>query len=153
MKRVNLLLLLCVLSILIYAEDKKKFGESITIKEISPVSKILEKPEEFVAKKILVEGRIIDVCEDKGCWLEISSDKKFQTLKCYGKQNGISFPADIKGKKAKIQGEIYKVELTKEKAIEYFKHQAEHKKEEFDSTKITGPTTLYFLKVFGAEIE
>lgn len=136
-----------------YAGDKKKFGGSITLNEKTQVSKIFENPETFVGKKVLVEGRIVDLCEDKGCWIEISSDKKFQFLKCYGKQNGISFPAEIKGKKAKIEGEIYKVELTKEKAIDYFKHQAEHKKEEFDSTKITGPVTLYFLKVNAAEVE
>lgn len=47
---------------------------------------------------------------------------------------------------ARAEGNIYKIEFNEKDALAYFKHMAEEKGEPFDSSSVTGPTTIYQLK-------
>jgi len=154
MKSVIYILLSCLLlNISLLADDAKKFGKEITLKEKTSISKILANPKNFVGKKVLVEGTIVDVCSKRGCWMEIASDKEFQKIKIKVKDGEIVFPMESKGKSALVEGEVYEIKLTKEEAIEFGKHEAEEKGTKFDPGTIKGPVTLYQIKGFGALIK
>ena len=151
----SLPLLMIVLFVLFgcQPEQTKKFGAEITLKEKIKVSEILSKPEEYVGKKVLVEGTVVDVCKKAGCWMEIASDAPNQKIKIKVKDGDIVFPVEAKGKSALVEGVVYSIELNEEEAIEYFKHMAEDAGKEYDSTSITGPMTIYQIKGLGAEIK
>jgi len=87
-----------------------------------------------------------------GCWMELKSDDGDRMIKVKVKDGEIVFPVEAKGSTALVEGKVYKIELTKEKAIEHFEHVAEEKGEKFDPSSITGPMTIYQIKGLGAEI-
>ncbi|MCL4279076.1 MAG: DUF4920 domain-containing protein, partial [Ignavibacteriaceae bacterium] len=99
------------------------------------------------------EGEVLDVCPNMGCWMEIKSDVEGEKIKVKVKDGDIVFPVEAKGKTALVEGTIYKIELTQEKAIEHFEHIAEEKGETFDPSTITGPMTIYQIKGLGAVIQ
>lgn len=138
--------------LLALSDDKDKYGKEITLEEKTNISDILADPENFIDKTVLVEGEILDVCPMMGCWIELKSDSKNSKIKVKVKDGEIVFPKEAKGKMAKVEGTVYKIELTKEKAIEFYSHEAEETGNEFDPATITGPVTLYQIKGLGAEI-
>jgi len=129
-----------------------KYGKEISLKEKTSISKILEQPEEYVGKTVLVEGEILEVCAMAGCWMELKSDVENQKVKIKVKDGDIVFPVEAKGKSALVEGTVYKIELSKEEAIEYYQHVAEEQGTSFDEASVTGPLTLYQIKGIGAEI-
>lgn len=132
--------------------ESDKYGTALSINEASKVSAILSEPESYLGKKVLIEGPVLEVCAKQGCWLEIASDQAEQKIKVKVNDGEIVFPMTAKGKIAKVEGEVYKIELSLEEAVGYQKHVAEEQGVAFDSTSVTGPMTIYQIKGLGAEI-
>jgi len=89
------------------AQNIIKFGNKITIKEETKVSDVLKEPKKYLEKNILVEGTILNVSAKDGCWLKVSSDKKYQTFIIKANKDEMSFPLDSVGKKVRAEGKIY----------------------------------------------
>lgn len=83
---------------------EKKYGKEITLKEKTSVSTILTSPEKFEGKTVLVEGKILNVCQKKGCWIEVAGVKKGEKIKV--KDGEIVFPKNSKGKTALVEGVV-----------------------------------------------
>jgi hypothetical protein len=135
-----------------HAVDEKKYGKEISSKEETKISAILENPSDYMNKKVLIKGEVIDVCKKAGCWMEISSDKKDQKIKVKVKDGEIVFPLEAIGKQALVEGEVYAIELDEEEAKEYFEHLAEDAGKEFDESTVKGPVTIYQIRGIGAKI-
>lgn len=146
-----ILLIIIITSLTVFAQTEK-LGKEITLKEKTSISKILDAPEEFVGKDVLVEGEILDVCSKAGCWMELKSDAENQRIKIKVKDGDIVFPIEAKGKTAIVEGTVYKIDLTKEEALNYYEHVAEEQGVAFDPSTVTGPVTIYQIKGLGAEI-
>ena len=144
--------ILLLISVAVYSQSDK-YGKEISLTEKTSISKILAEPEEYVGKTVLVEGEILDVCAMAGCWMELKSDAENQKIKIKVKDGDIVFPVEAKGKDALVEGTVYKIELTKEEAVDYYKHVAEEQGTEFDDAAVTGPVTIYQIKGIGAEIK
>lgn len=144
-------LLLCV-GVISSQSDEAQLGAKITLDEKTKISDILTDPESYLDKTVLIEGEVLEVCPMMGCWMEIKSDDGEGMIKVKVKDGDIVFPVEAKGKTALVEGTVYKIELTQEKAIEHFEHVAEEKGEKFDSLSVTGPMTIYQIKGLGAEI-
>jgi hypothetical protein len=132
--------------------EEIKLGGEITLTEKTNISDILADPDAYLDQTVLVEGEILDVCPMMGCWMEIKSDDGEEMIKVKVKDGEIVFPMEAKGKTALVEGTVYKLELTQEKAIQHFEHVAEEKGEKFDPSTITGPMTIYQIKGLGATI-
>lgn len=135
------------------AQDWKTFGKDLTLKDTTLISTILSNPDAFVGQKVLVEGRVVDVCKKRGCWMELASDKEFQSIRVKVNDGEIVFPLEAKGRLALVEGIVEKLEISKEQLIKAMKHHAEEQGEPFDSTKITEGKTIYRLKGLGAKIQ
>lgn len=129
------------------------YGAELTLTEKTSISSILEDPESYLDKTVLIEGEVLDVCPMMGCWMEIKSDDGEGMIKVKVKDGDMVFPVEAKGKTAIVEGKVYKIELTQEKAIEHYEHIAEEKGETFDPSTITGPMTIYQIKGLGAVIQ
>lgn len=101
--------ILLVASMVLFAGDSQKYGKEITLKETTKISTILEKPDSYDGKKVLVEGTVIGVCETRGCWIEISGDQPYEKIKVKVNDGEIVFPMEAKGKKAVVEGEVYSI--------------------------------------------
>ena len=136
-----------------FAGDGNKYGKELSSKEKTKISAILANPKNFVGKKVQVEGNVVGVCEKRGCWIELASDKPFQKIKIKVKDGEIVFPMEDKGKKAVVEGEVYEIKLTKEQALASAENEAKEHGKKFDPASITGPVTLYQIKGLGAVIK
>jgi len=152
LKLIVLVLFFSIGTILAQTEEAN-LGAEITLAEKTKISDILADPEAYLDQTVLVEGEILDVCPMMGCWMELKSDDGEGMIKVKVKDGEIVYPVEAKGSTALVEGKVYKIELTQEKAIEHFEHVAEEKGEMFDPTTITGPMTIYQIKGFGAVIE
>lgn len=133
-------------------KDSKKYGSEITLDKKEKISTILATPEEYVGKKVKVEGLVTDVCAMRGCWIELASDKQGESIKVKVVDGEIVFPMESKGHKALVEGEIQKIELTLEETVGWMEHLAEEKGEKFDPSSVTEAKTIYRIKGIGAEI-
>lgn len=150
--KTKLLILFFAFSISLYA-GVKKYGKKISLKEKTKISTIIENPEKYDGKRILIEGKIVDVCETRGCWIKIAGEKDFQSIKFKVEDGVIIFPLDSKGKKILAEGVFSVTKLTKEELIESAKEIAKENNEQFDSTKITSGKTVIKILGEGAEIK
>jgi hypothetical protein len=143
-----------ITSTCLFADDTKGkvYGEGVSIEKVTKISDLLAEPDKYIGQKVAVEGRIVDVCKKRGCWMEIASDKEFQTIRVKVNDGEIVFPLTAKGKPAKVEGILEKFELTKEQTIQRLKHHAEEQGEPFDSTSVTEGMNYYQLKGIGAVI-
>lgn len=130
-KYIALLLVLLFAAFMLFPAEGEKYGQDITLKDHTKISEILEKPETFEGKKVLVEGTVVNVCEMRGCWIEISSDKEFETIRVKVNDGEIVFPMEAKGKKAVVEGEVYSIEIES-------KESCSHKEGEGESCQAAG---------------
>lgn len=128
------------------------YGEPVTLTKLTPVSDILDNPSEYLGESVLVEGTIVEVCEMKGCWMDIASDREFEKIQVKVDDGVIVFPLTARGHQARIEGVVEVLELTEEEAVEQGQHMAEERGEEFDPSTITGPQTTYRIRGVGAII-
>lgn len=132
----------------------KAYGKPLTLKEKTPISKILADPHAYSGKRVQVEGTIVEVCEERGCWINIASDKPFEKIRFKVEDGVIVFPLDAKGKKAIAEGVLTVTHLTKEQALAQAKemHKERGTMAKFDSTKYLKGVTDIQIKGEGARV-
>ncbi len=130
-----------------------KLGDALTLSEITKVSEINKHPEQYVGKRVLIEGLIINVCATRGCWMDIASDVPFEKIQIKVVDGEIVFPMEAKGKTALVEGIAEELKLSKEQAISMGKHRAEEQGASFDPASITGPVSYVRVRGLGAVIK
>jgi hypothetical protein len=131
----------------------KKYGKKITLKEPTKISDILANPEQYADKRVLVEGSVVDVCKNRGCWIRLSSDKEFESIRFKVDDGVIVFPMSAKGKTALAEGIVSVKTYSKEELIEQGEHHAKEEGKTFDPATVTGPKTVVQIKGEGAVIK
>jgi Domain of unknown function (DUF4920) len=153
MKHLLLLILTFTLSSVLFAQtSEEKLGKEITLTQKTNISDILADPESYLDKTVLVEGEVLDVCHNMGCWMDISTGVNDEKIKIKVKDGEIVFPVEAIGSKALVEGKVYKIELSEQDAKDYYEHMAEENGKTFDPSTVTGPVTLYQIKGIGAKI-
>lgn len=132
----------------------KNYGKQMTLKETTPISAILKDPKAYHGKRVQVEGTIVDVCEERGCWIRIASDKPFESIRFKVEDGVIVFPLDAKGKLALAEGVVKVNTLTKEQAMAQARemHRERGTLSKFDSTKYTQSITDVQIMGEGARV-
>ncbi len=131
----------------------KSLGKPITIKKVTKISTILANPDTWVGKTVLVKGRVVDVCKKRGCWMEIASDKDFQTIKVKVKDGEIVFPLKARGKMAVVQGVVEKLNISREQWIKHLAKEAKEEGKTFNPDSVKAGIIIYRLKGIGAKID
>jgi hypothetical protein len=131
-------------------KDKRKYGKEITLKEKTKISEILANPEKYDGKRLLVEGPIVDVCKERGCWIKIGGDKEFESLRFKVEDGVIVFPLDIKGKSAVAEGVLLVKKYSKEELVDAAIERAKKEGTEFDPSTIKEGKTVIQLNGEGA---
>jgi len=151
-KKLLIVFLILTFSI-VFAGEKKQFGEKLTLSDTTKIAAILKTPQDFLDKNVLVQGRVIDVCKHRGCWMEISDEADSVSIVAKVEDGVIVFPQKASGSMAVVQGKIQKIEASMEETIEQEKHQCELEGKEFDASKVTKPKVTYRIWASGAQIE
>lgn len=128
-------------------------GKPLELKTQTPIASLEKTPGEFVGKTVQVRGRVAEVCEKMGCWMNLVDPATNARVRIKVKDGEIVFPKEAVGKMAVAEGKFVKIELTREQAIERARHEVEENNKPFDPASITGPVTVYQIQGTGAVIE
>jgi hypothetical protein len=130
--------------------EGEPYGESLTLTTVTPVGDIVADPDRYTGERVLVEGTVVDVCDDQGCWMDIEADDARIQVKV--DDGVIVFPTSAKGRKALVEGVVERRDLTSEQAFAAAAHRAEEQGEAFDSTAVYPATTIHRIRGIGALI-
>jgi hypothetical protein len=139
------------LSLCVLAAADSKLGKPLTLNAPVPVSAVLAKPADYVGKTVQVKGKIAEVCQEAGCWVELAAEDG-KTLRIKVNDGEIVFPKDGAGRMAIAEGKLVKIEMTRDEAIAAAKHQAEETKKPYKEGSIQGPVVKYQIQGTGAII-
>lgn len=126
-------------------------GKPLAIKAPVPISTLLENPANYVGKPVQVKGKITEVCQMMGCWMQIASDDG-KSIRIKVNDGDIEFPKDSAGKTAVAEGKFTKTVLTREQAVAQAKHEADEMGRKFDPATVKAPLTRYQIEGTGAVI-
>lgn len=138
MKKIILSLSLCLFTALSFAQTTytgQKFGEEVKPGDVKPAAKMEAAMGDKKTVDMKIEGRVVDVCKKKGCWMTLempNGDPMRVTFKDYA----FFMPMDIVGKKVVLDGLARKQTIS----VETLRHYAEDaKKSPEEVAKITDP--------------
>lgn len=137
---------------LLMAAGPVHYGKPFTVKEETKISDILANPETFAGKKVKVRGAVTNVCAERGCFLNLKGDKKFQELQFKVDDGVIVFPADALGKVAVAEGVISLKVLSEQEQKDMCPIEAKALNRKFDPAKIKGPLKIVRLEGLGADL-
>jgi hypothetical protein len=152
----NKILLLSIITVLLASAafgGGKKYGKELTVKQPTKISEIVANPEKFNGKRVLVNGPIVDVCKERGCWIKIGSDKEFESIRFKVEDGVIVFPLDLKGKNTSAEGIVSVKTLSVEEQIKSGKMMAKEEGTTFDESTVKGPKTILQIKGEGAQVD
>jgi len=138
------------LSSFAFAGDQK-LGQPLTVNEPVTLAALMAHPAPFVGKTVQVKGRVTEVCEAMGCWMNLADDQG-HLLHIKVDDGDIVFPKDSIGKTAIAEGKLEKIEMTHAQAVAAAKEEAEETHRKFAAGKIKSGKTVYELAGLGALI-
>jgi len=88
--------------------NAKTFGAPINGGAELPLVEVLENPERFRDKPIVLEGYVRAACTRRGCWMELAEngDPARPGCRVTFKDYGFFVPTDSTGARAKVQGTV-----------------------------------------------
>jgi len=131
----------------------KNYGKQLTLKEKTSISAILKDPKAYNGKRVQVEGTIVEVCEERGCWIKIASDKPFESIRFKVEDGVIVFPLDAKGKLALAEGVVTVRTLTRAQQVAQIMEMAKERKTTPDTSKVTDGAVDIQIKGEGARVK
>ena len=144
-------IVLCALATIgLLSAGEIKLGKPLTLKEPVTVATLLASPDKYLDKTVQVKGKITQVCQMMGCWMDLAGDDG-KTIHIKVNDGEIVFPKDSAGKTAIAEGKLTKTEVTREEATAQAKHQAEESGKKFDPATVKGGVT-YQIQGTGAVI-
>lgn len=128
------------------------YGEGVSSKNIVKVSELLSSPDEYIGQTLRVEGIAVGVCQHRGCWVEIASDKEGETVRVKVQDGEIVFPPELLGSTLAAEGVWTANKLDLDTTKRVCEHRAQEAGEHFDAEKVTECMTLYQITGTGAMV-
>jgi hypothetical protein len=124
----------------VVGQDEKKIGAGVTLTEATPIDALIKTPQDYVGKKVRIDGVATAVCASMGCWMAVAdSDKKdAPTVRLKVEHEGaIVFPMSAKGKNVSAEGTFEAIGKGDEHANEAASEHAQHDKTASKQYQIT----------------
>jgi Domain of unknown function (DUF4920) len=128
-----------------------RLGQPLTLREPLTVDQLLASPANYAGQTVQVKGKISEVCQMAGCWMQLAGTGK-NAVRIKVNDGDIVFPRTSVGKMAVAEGKLSKIEMTKEQAIARAKHEAEERGVKFDPASVKSGSTIYQIQGAGALI-
>lgn len=124
------------------ADGSVKVGAPLTVKKAVNVAELAKKPQKFVGKTVLLEGTVKDVCQGRGCWVEVEGPKGV-TFLAKSLDETVLLPKDCKGRRIAVEGVV--TEMKGETEAEHAEHAA--------AAGHSCPRPTYLVATKGAELK
>ena len=145
-KILALLIAMALCAVAVAAQKGEHFGAGFTDAKTVSLKDALADTEKFSGKTIKVEGKIADVCQERGCWLVVTDGELQMRVKF--KDYGFFVPKDASGRRVILEGIIEKKTISEDHA----KHIAQESGGKQDPGKIKGPQEIIQMTAAGVEI-
>jgi len=129
-----------------------KLGKPLTVKDPVSIATLLSHPGDYAGKTVQVKGKITEVCQMMGCWMDLTNEDG-QKVRIKVDDGDIVFPKDSAGKAAVAEGKFTRLELTREQAVAQAKEEAQEKGRKFDPASVKAGVTIYQIQGTGAVIQ
>lgn len=117
--------------------DGKHFGTMVTADNAVAYDDVMAKMATVDSMQMKVTGKVKAVCQTKGCWMTLVSDKPgYPEMRVTFKDYAFFMPKDLSGKRVVIDG-FARVETTSVEMLRHFAEDAKKSPEEI--AKITEP--------------
>lgn len=105
MKNLTLIIVCFIALVLVSCNKKEAYGKKVAKETTTTISEILTSPESFQDKKVVITGKLGDVCPS-GCWFDLEDEKATNTmLRVDIAPSGLAIPPKSKGE-AKVSGTV-----------------------------------------------
>ncbi len=153
MKKAFLMVSIVLLVTLPILAAELKLGKPIEVKNTTTIKEIYSNPDKYLGKDVRIEGEIVDVCQNQGCFMHVKDSSTHEVIQVKVNDGEIVFPKDGAGKKVIAQGKLEKQVLSKEQLIQQTEHYAQEAGKKADTSKITEGKATYRIKGEGAIIK
>ena len=82
----------------------QKFGAPVTTKKAVDIAKLAKDPARFAGRKVRLEGKEKEVCQGRGCWVEVEAAGA--SFLARSLDESVLLPKDCKGRKVVVQGVV-----------------------------------------------
>ena len=97
-----------------------KRGNKIGSKSpVVTLENVIKNPEKYENKKIIIEGTVNNVCQKKGCWMEVQPEPDSVGVRVTFKDYGFFVPMDAAGYAVRCEGKVKVETLSKDDADHY----------------------------------
>jgi hypothetical protein len=111
------------------------------VKKPVNIAKLAKQPQRFEGKTVRLEGTVKEVCQGRGCWIEVATPKGDSFL-ARSLDESVLVPKDCKGQRVVVQGVVAKMPV---KAHEHPAGEAEEGH--------SCPAPVYVVSTQGVELE
>lgn len=139
-----------LLAALLAAAGEVRLGKPLAVESSVSVGELMRAPDTSVGKVVQVKGKVTEVCEMMGCWMQLVDGETGVRVKV--NDGDIVFPKSAIGKTAVAEGTLKKLELTREQAIARARHEAEEQGRKFNPASVKSGATIYQIQGTGAVI-
>ncbi|MFA6148538.1 MAG: DUF4920 domain-containing protein [bacterium] len=154
MKRAIFILMVLSLALpAVPARGGTVYGSGVTVDPPTLVSDMMSRPDAYIAKTVKVKGLVLDVCETRGCWMELAGDKPGGKLRIKVEDGVIVFPQSARGRQAVVQGTVEMLRMCPEEAQRFRQIEAREKGVPFLREMVTGKESSLAIVATGAIIE
>lgn len=115
-------LVLAVMAPLPALAKDQTYGAGVKLPKATPVETLLTSPAKWVGKEVRLDGIVTNVCEKRGCWLELSDAKTGKGMRFKVEDGEIVFPMSARGRKASAEGTFEEVIVSHEEQQEHRTH-------------------------------
>jgi hypothetical protein len=143
---------LFALSLAVCANAETRLGKPFSLAKPMSVDQLMANPAPLVGKTVQVTGRITEVCEKMGCWLNLVDVPSSKQIRFKVKDGEITIPGSGVGKIATAEGKLLKFELTREQAVARARHEAEEQGRKFEPGTIKTGAVVYQIQGEGVLI-
>jgi hypothetical protein len=121
------------------------YGAGLTLEEITPLGDVVSRPDLHIDRTLLVKGRILDVCQNKGCWMVLTDGESQMRIRFA--DYGFFVPKDSSGKDAYVEGRAAVEEISEKEARHY-----EAESRDGDPSKVHGPQRVVSFTATGVRL-
>jgi len=93
------------------------FGAGISLRTPTRLADLVASPERYEGTPVLVQGRVSDVCQRRGCWTVIRDGEA--QLRVRFENYGFFLPRDASGREAWVEGVVRVETLSEQEARHY----------------------------------
>ncbi|KZN44241.1 DUF4920 domain-containing protein [Pseudoalteromonas luteoviolacea] len=125
--------------------NSKTYNGGADKSKLLPISTLLKDAQRYTTGSATIAGTVTRVCQKRGCWMQLASDEKFQTLMVKVRDGDMVFPMTAQGKTAYATGTLKLIPLSLE--------QTNKRRQAQQLEPVDKPETLHLFTPIAVTIE